>query len=150
MISMELVKKIKQDSINALKEKNKEKLSSLRLLLAELEKEKIKLKTPELTDSEAESVINRQIKKLDKEIEAYVAVNRNTDSQHVERELLLTYLPKQLSEEEIREVVAHAVKIFKEGEINHPMPYLSARLKGKADMSLVIKIVKEELRKVGD
>ena len=138
-----LLDKIKSDQIEAMKSKNKEKLSTLRLLVAELEKEKIALKSSGLSDSQVENVISRQIKKLDKEIEAYVAVGRGTDSQNSEKELLLSYLPKQASEDEIRELVFQAIALTDKGEVKNPMQYLSSKLKGKADMSLVSKIVKE-------
>ena len=138
-----LLEKIKRDSITAMKEGNKNKLAWLRLLIAELEKEKISLKTETMTDEQTQTVVTRQIKKLDKEIEAYVAVNRETENQQAEKEMLLSYLPKQLTEEEIRNVVTHSIELVQRGEIKNPMQYLSTHLKGKADMGLVSKIVKE-------
>jgi uncharacterized protein len=141
-----LVNKIKADAIEAMRNKEAEKLSTLRLLVAELEKEKVAHKLTEVTglsDEQAQTVINRQIKKLDKEIEAYQAVNRGTEKQEVEKIVLLSYLPTQLSESEIRELVAHAVNLVVRGEIKNPMQYLSKELKGKADMGLVSRIVKE-------
>jgi len=138
-----LLKQIKSDSIQAMKSKESVKLSTLRLLIAEVEKEMKLTGVTELTNSQVETVISRQIKKLDKEIEAYLNVGREFNKQQLEKELLLTYLPKQLSEEEIREVVEHAVNLVSVGEIDNPMKYLSQRLKGKADMGLVSRIVKE-------
>lgn len=138
-----LVKQIKKDSLLAMKAKNKAELDALRLLIAELEKERIALKVDELSNEQAQTVISRQLKKLDKEIEAYVAVGRDTDNQEAEKELLKGYLPKQLSEAEIREHVYHAIALVERKEIRNPMQYLSQRLKGKADMGLVAKIVKE-------
>lgn len=138
-----LLEQIKSEQVEAMKSKNKDKLSTLRLLVAELEKEKIALKASELTDSQVETVISKQIKKLDKEIEAYVAVGRSVESQNAEKELLLTYLPKQATEEEIRELIFLALALTKKGEVKNPMQHLSKELKGKADMSLVSKILKE-------
>lgn len=141
-----LVNKIKADSIQAMKNKETQKLATLRLLISELEKEKVSQKLTEVTglsDEQTQTVINRQIKKLDKEIEAYVAVNRGVESQEVEKELLLSYLPKQLTEDDIKEFVYHALDLVKQGEIDNPMKYLSQRLKGVADMKLVSQIVKE-------
>lgn len=141
-----LVNKIKADSIQAMKNKEKEKLSTLRLLISELEKEKVNQKLTEvtgLTDEQTQSVISRQIKKLDKEIESYMAVGRDTTNQESEKEILLSYLPKQLSDSEIRDLVEDAIKLVQEGSINNPMRYLSQKLKGKADMKNVMKILKE-------
>lgn len=141
-----LITQIRQELSNALKARDNAKLSTLRLLLAELEKEKIAQKLGNighLTNEQVENVISRQIKKLDKEIESYVAVGRTVESQELEKKLLQSYLPEQLSEDEIREVVVHAISLVKRGEIDNPMRYLSQRLRGIADMGLVSKIVKE-------
>lgn len=144
-----LINKIKEDIKQAMrdKEKGKAKLSTLRMLLAKIEKEKVVLKLVDvsnLTNEQVQSVITKNIKELDKEIDSYVAVNRNTESQDSEKALLLTYLPTQLTEEEIRVEVAHAKGLVANGEIKNPMQYLSKELKGKADMGLVTKIVKED------
>lgn len=141
-----LVNKIKAQSIEAIKAKETEKLSTLRLLIAELEKEKVSHKLTEVTglsDAQAETVVSRQIKKLDKEIEAYKAVGRTTEKQEAEKELLLTFLPEQLTEDEIKAEIQHAVHLVERGEINNPMQYLGQKLKGKADMKLVMQLVKQ-------
>jgi uncharacterized protein YqeY len=141
---MTLVNKIKSDAIVSMKGKETEKLSTLRLLIAELEKEKVQHKLVDVTklsDEQTQAVINRQVKKLDKEIEAYVSVGRSVEKQETEKELLLAYLPKQLSEEEIRDFVAGVVATSK--TVGEAMKSLSAQLKGKADMGLVSKIVRE-------
>lgn len=145
-MNMSLVKEIKTDSVRFMKERNTRDLSTLRLLISELEKEKVAMKlntVEDLTDEQAQTVISRQIKKLNKEIESYVAVGRETDSQEAEKKLLTSYLPKQATEDEIRELVYHAIALVERGEIRNPMQYLSQRLKGKADMKLVAKIAKE-------
>ena len=150
---MKLVNKIKLDSITSMKNGDKAKLSTLRLLISELEKEKVSLKlsnVEDLSDEQVQTVISRQIKKLDKEIEAYVAVGRETGLQNAEKELLISYLPKQASEEEIRQLAYHAVTLFKRREINHPMQYLSPRLKGRVDMGLLNKVIKEVQRELDE
>jgi len=144
-----LVTVIKADTIEALKNKETAKLSTLRLLVAEFEKEKVANKLADVSDlsnEQAQAVISRQVKKLDKEIEAYVEVGRETSSQEAEKELLVSYLPKQLSEEELIAVVKEiALKTKESGHnIGMAMKELSARLKGKADMSKVSKLAREQ------
>jgi uncharacterized protein len=141
-----LVNQIKTDAVQAMRDKATEKLSTLRLLVAELEKEKVAHKLTEVTglsDEQTQSVISRQIKKLDKEIESYVAVGRTVEKQEAEKEILQSYLPKQLTEKEIRIEVQFALNLTKQGEIKNPMQHLGKVLKGKADMKLVQAIVKE-------
>ncbi|MCR4362007.1 GatB/YqeY domain-containing protein [Bacillus subtilis] len=141
---MALVDKIKSDSMKALKEKDTAKLNTLRLLIAKLEKEKVANKLTEVTglsDEQAQAVVVKNIKELDKEIESYKEVGRSTEKQEAEKTLLLTYLPKQLTDEEIENHVAYAFVMVGKGEIKNPMQYLSKELKGKADMSRVMKVV---------
>lgn len=143
-----LIEVIKKDTITSMKNGEKEKLSTLRMLVAELEKEKISKKLTEvneLSNEDVERVISGQIKKLDKEIESYLAVDREVDNQNKEKEILLSYLPKQLTEEEIRQNVEAFVNSTKDNgmTIGEAMKQLSAKLKGKADMKIVSKNLKE-------
>lgn len=147
-MNKKLVNKIKSDSIEALKSGNKEKLTALRMLIAELEKEKVSHKLTEvsgLTDEQALEVIARQIKKLDKEIEAYLNVNRDVSNQEREKELLISYLPAQLSVAEITDIVMEVVTRIKSSKasLGEAMKELSARLKGKADMKVVSEITRD-------
>ncbi|NUJ17345.1 hypothetical protein FKN04_12220 [Bacillus glycinifermentans] len=145
-----LAHQIKKDTAQALKSKDKEKLSTLRLLVSKLEKEKVSLKLSniaELSDDQVQTVIRRNIKELDKEIEAYKAVDRDASSQEAEKQLLMSYLPKQLTESEIKNVVSSIVEYVKVsgGNIGMAMKLASQELKGKADMKLVNQIVKQSL-----
>lgn len=135
-----LLEKIKKDRIEAMKNGDTAKRSTLQLLLAKIEKAQIDNKAP-LTQDQIESVISKSLKELDKEIESYVAVGRSTDSQLAEKELLLAYLPKQLSKEEILVYISKALELTDKGEIKNPMQYLSKELKGKADMKLVTSLL---------
>ncbi len=148
-----VAKKIKEDMKSALLNKEKAKLSTLRLLVAKLENEKVKLKLreiSELNNDQTYSVISNNIKEINKEIESYENVGRDTSKQIKEINLLTSYLPKQATEKEIRESAYHAVALVNRREIKNPMQYLSQRLKGKADMNLVVKIVKEVQKELND
>lgn len=147
-----LALQIKEDTTTALKSKDREKLSTLRLLVSKLEKEKVSLKlsnVTELSDDQVQAVIRRNIKELDKEIEAYKAVDLDTSNQEAERQLLMSYLPKQLTESEIKNVVSSIVAYVKVsgGNMGMAMKLASQELKGKADMKLVNQIVKQSLNK---
>jgi uncharacterized protein len=141
---MSLVSKIKTDSIEAMRNKETKKLSTLRLLVAELEKEKVAHKLTEvsgLSDEQAEAVIKRQIKKLDKEIESYQQVGRTTESQEAEKELLLAYLPTMMTEEEI---LAHVqgLTLDMTAPVGKIIGLVNYNLKGKAEGALIAKVVK--------
>lgn len=144
---MTLLSNIKQDRITAMKNGDKATRETLQLLLAKVEKAQIENKA-ELTDEQVQAVISKNIKELDKEMESYIAVGRPTDSQEKEKELLLSYLPKQLTEDEIKAVIAEFAKNTADTgmKIGEAMKELSTILKGKADMKLVSKLAKEALQ----
>jgi uncharacterized protein len=146
-----LITQIQNDMKQAMRNKDKKKLSTLRMLLATVEKVKVTLKVKdvtELSDDVILNAINKNIKQLNQEIEALEKAGRDTFSQETEKELLNTYLPKQMSEEEIKEVVEQAVAdVNAEAGANIGMVMkLLSPLKGKADMKLVSKLVKEEMK----
>jgi len=144
---MTLLSNIKQDRITAMKNGDKATRETLQLLLAKVEKAQIENKA-ELTNEQVQAVISKNIKELDKEMESYVAVGRPTDSQEKEKELLLSYLPKQLTENEVKAVIAEFAKNTADTgmKIGEAMKELSTILKGKADMKLVSKLAKEALQ----
>lgn len=139
-----LVQQIKKDRIQAMKEKDTAKRATLELVLALLEKEKVALKlvaVEDLSQEQTEMIINRYIKALDKEAEAYATAGQSTEKQDAERAVLLGYLPKQMTENEIRHYIAG---IDIEGlAMGQFIGAVSKALKGQASGALISKIVKE-------
>lgn len=73
------------------------------------------------------------------------------DKEKVELDVLIKYMPKQMTDEEVREEVRKAIqeaeaKTIK--ELGKVMKILMPRMKGKADGALVNKVAKEELEKI--
>jgi len=139
-----MIKTIKADLVTAMKAKDEFKKSVLRMLLAKLEQEKVKLKlstVEDLTEAQVLTVANKAVKELDKEMEEYLNVGRDITKQEKEKEILFTYLPKQLTVDEINAEVVHALDLVDKGEladVNKAKGYLSQKLKGKADMKQVM------------
>lgn len=143
-----LITKIKDDMKTAMKNKDKEKLSTLRMLLSliETERGKVGIATVEdFTDEQIIDLINRNIKSLNNEIQSIVSVGRDASKQEKEKEVLIAYLPQQLTEEEVRAEVQEALS--HNLQFGLAMKVLSGKLKGKADMGLVSRIAKEEFSK---
>lgn len=141
-----MINRIKEDMKQAMRDKDKNKLSTLRMLLTTIENKRIELKLQDATDLTEDQVIdcvNKNIKTVNQQIESLVKVAGTTYVQQYELSTLKEYLPPQLSDAEIRKEIEHALDLVKRGEIKTPMQYLSTKLKGKADMSQVSKIVKE-------
>lgn len=139
--------KIMVDLKNAMKNQNKEMLTVIRMIKGAIQLEEISLKR-ELTDDEVIGVIAKQIK-MRKETIAEIT-DREDYVKQTEREIeiLEKYMPVMMSEEEINKVldeIFNEVNPTSSADIGKIMGKVSPLLKGKADMSLVNKLVKERL-----
>lgn len=137
--------RLTNDLKTAMKEQNKELLSVLRMVKGAIQMEEIKVKH-ELSDDKVIAIIGKQIKTRKESIVEFEKGGRNDliEKTNEEINMLNVYMPKQLSEEEIK---AEIDKVFEElkpasNEMGKIMQALS-NLKGKADMGLVSKLVKE-------
>ena len=137
--------RLTNDLKTAMKEQNKELLSVLRMVKGAIQMVEIKVKH-ELSDDEVIAIIGKQIKTRKESIVEFEKGGRNDliEKTNEEINMLNVYMPKQLSEEEIK---AEIDKVFEElkpasNEMGKIMQALS-NLKGKADMGLVSKLVKE-------
>ncbi|MCX6759084.1 MAG: GatB/YqeY domain-containing protein [Candidatus Nealsonbacteria bacterium] len=154
---MELKEKIRLNLNSALKEKRTLEVLVLRQLLAAiLNKEKEKRfkakeeKDIQLTDEEVIEVISSEAKKRRESIFEFGKGKRQdlVEKEKKELEILEKYLPEQLPEEEIRKLIKDAIEKTDAKEIKDMgkvMAELMPKIKGKADGTLVSKIVKELL-----
>lgn len=104
----------------------------------------------EATDEDVMVVIHKEIKQRKDSIEQYGKANRAdlVDKEKAELAILETYLPEQLSEEEVQKLVSEAVEISgakTPQDMGKVMAILMPKVKGKADGTLVSKLVKEKL-----
>jgi hypothetical protein len=162
-----IVEEIKKDLISALKEKNESAVSTLRMVTSSifnkemdkrvevlkkepsLTEEQLKEKV-KLTDEEVIEVLSSEVKKRRDSIAQFEQGGRPelAASEKNEIEILMKYMPKELTEEEIRAIVKDS--IAKAGattmkDIGIVMKEVSPQTKGKADGNMVAKIVREEL-----
>ncbi|HWP93476.1 MAG TPA: GatB/YqeY domain-containing protein [Thermodesulfobacteriota bacterium] len=150
---MSLRNKIPEDLKNALKNKNQVELSVLRMLQSAIRNKEIEKNKAELTDEEVIQVVAGEIKKRRESIEGYLKGRRQdlVDRENAELDVLMKYMPRQMTEDEIREEARKAIreseaKTLK--EIGKVMKIIMPRTRGKADGALVNKVVKEELEKM--
>lgn len=146
---MNLVETLQNDLVMAMKSKDKDKLSVLRMVKGAMQLEHINNKK-ELTDELAVDVISKQIKTRNESIKEFEKGNRQDliDQTKKEIALLQEYLPEQLSKEEIIEIVDQAFeKINPQGprDMGLIMKEVTPSLKGKADMGEVSKLIKDKL-----
>ena len=140
--------KIVKDLVSAMKAKDKNRLSVLRMVKGAMQIEELD-KKKELTDTEMAVLIGKQIKTRKDSIEEFKKGNREDliNQTQAEITILEEYMPKQMSKEEITKKVEEVFELVKpEGQkdIGKIMKELTS-LKGKADMSFVNQIVKEKL-----
>ncbi len=164
---MSLKKKIENDILEAVRKSEKLTCSVLRMLKSVLiNKEKEKrarffkeqkglsdqelIKKSELSDEEIIEAIFSEAKKRKESISEYKKVDKKEAVAKEEEELVILqkYLPEQLSEEEIKNIVLDTikeVKAYEPKDMGKVMGALVPKIKGRADGSLASRIVKELL-----
>lgn len=146
---MTLSERINNDLKEAMKSKDSFRLSVIRMVKGAMQLAKPNPRE-ELTDDDVITVISKQIKIRNDSIKEFEAAGRSdlVEQNKKEIEILNTYMPKQLSEEELTEIidkVFEEVKPTSQKDMGLIMKNISPLVKGKTDMSLVNKLVKERL-----
>lgn len=145
-----MVEKLKQDMVEAMKAKDKERLTTIRMIKGDLDKEHIDKKR-EINDDLLIEVVNRGIKQRKDSIVEFEKGGRNDliEKTQAEIEILQSYLPAQLSEEEVSLIIDEAFQIVNpEGprDMGKIMKEVQPKLKGRADMKKVSEIIKSKLQ----
>lgn len=143
--------KLQEDMKSAMIAHNEEKLSTLRMLKSALQYAEI-AKGPDhqATDEEVLDVIAKEIKKHRESIDLYEKGGRPelVDKEKKELEILQSYLPEQMSEDEVKTLVDEAISstgATSMQDMGKVMGALMPKVKGKADNSLVSNLVKQKL-----
>ena len=107
-------------------------------------------KKRDLTDDEVVAVISKQIKMRNDSIEEFTKANRQDLINQYQKEidLLKTYMPEQLSDEEISKIIEESFNIVNptsSKDMGLIMREVSPKLKGRADMGKVNAIIKDKL-----
>ncbi|OGH16566.1 MAG: glutamyl-tRNA amidotransferase [Candidatus Levybacteria bacterium RIFCSPHIGHO2_02_FULL_40_18] len=144
--------KIQEDLKQAMVAKDELRLSTIRLLKSAIQYHEIQKGGAGYgaTDEDVIEVIGREIKKRNEAIELYKQGGRNelAEKEQKELEILKSYLPEQMSEDEVRKLVEEAISsIGASGiqDMGKVMGALMPKVKGKADGTLVSNIVREAL-----
>ena len=146
---MTLTERINNDLKEAMKSKDSFRLGVIRMVKGAMQLAKPNPRE-ELTDDDVIAVISKQIKMRNDSINEFTKAGREdlVEQNKKEIEVLKAYMPEQLTEEELIEIidkVFNEVKPTSSKDMVLIMKSLSPLVKGKADMSLVNKIVKEKL-----
>lgn len=146
---MEFVKKLDSDMITSMKEGKKLRLTVLREIKAGMKQANIDQKK-EMNDELLIEVVSKGVKTRRESIKEFEKGNRSDliDKTKEEITILEEYLPKQLEEDELRNIIDEVfVKVNPTSmkDMGKVMGMVTPLVKGKADMSLVSSIIKSKL-----
>lgn len=141
--------KIVEDMKSAMRAHEKDRLSTIRLILAALKQREVDERIV-LSDEQVLATLNKMIKQRRDSIAQYQAGNRLDLAQKEAEEIrvIQTYLPAQLSDSDIHHAIDSAIQesgASSAKDMGKVMGLLKAKIQGKADMSLVSAKVKERL-----
>ena len=135
---------------SSMRERNKDRTSTLRMALSELKKEEIDNKI-ELSNEGSIKILQRMIKQRKESMSQFLNAQRNDLAEKEESEIVILqdFLPEQMSVDDINKLVIQAINETdaKEAQdIGKVMGFLKTKIQGNADMGVVSKLVKENLQ----
>ncbi len=148
---MSLKEKLQNDLTDAMRARDEIRSSTIRMILTSIKNEEVSGKEArDLSDAEMITVLSREAKKRREAAEAFdqAGAKDRADQERAEGVVIAEYLPKQLSEDEIKTLIAAAMA---ETGANSPaqmglvMKWLQPKIAGKADGGLVSSLVKAAL-----
>ena len=148
---MSLKEKLQTDLTSSMRNRDEVRSSTIRMILTSIKNEEVSGKeVRELNESELITVLSREAKKRREAAEAFdqAGAKDRAETERAEGAIIAEYLPKQLSEVEVKELIESAIK---ETGANSPaqmglvMKNLQPKIAGKADGALVSSLVKASL-----
>jgi uncharacterized protein YqeY len=139
--------RVQEDMKNAMRNHDKERLMTIRLILAALKQREIDERIT-LTDEQVLSLLDKMLKQRRESITKYQAGNRQDLVQKEEEEIKIIqqYLPTQLSDAEINALISAAIKESNAAsmrDMGKVMAILKPKLQGRADIAAVSSKIKE-------
>lgn len=146
---MSLLERISGDTIASQKKGDASKVGVLRLLIAQIKNREIELRGTgaPLTDEEASLVLMKEAKKRKEAIGLFTKGNRPdlAAKEASELEIIYEYIPKAMSREEVAREVDAVLAVEPSREFTVLMRSAMARMKGRADGSVVSEVIKSKI-----
>ncbi|MEZ5574006.1 MAG: GatB/YqeY domain-containing protein [Halioglobus sp.] len=135
----------------AMKAKDKERLSTIRLILAEFKRIEVDERI-EVDDARALAVLDKMVKQRRDSAQQYAGAGRQelADQENAEIDVIQEYLPAQLNEQELNAMIDAAIAASEAtgmAAMGAVMAQLKPQLQGRADVGAVSKLVKDRLSK---
>ncbi len=145
----ELLTQIKQDMKEAMRAKEKVRLTAIRMLLAQIKQIEVD-ERKEVNDTDILTIIDKMIKQRKDSITQFKQAGRDelADNEALEIETLQTYMPQALSESEVNNLIEQAfdqVKPESMRDMGKVMGILKPQIQGRADMASVSNLIKNRL-----
>lgn len=146
---MSLKDQLMDDFKDAMKNKEKERLSTLKMIKSDIRNEEIE-KGEDLSDDEIRSILSKQAKNREDSIEQYRDGDREDLAEKEERELeiIRDYLPEPLTPEELRNLVEETIDEVDASDMSDMgdvMDSIMPRVRGRAVGGQVNQLVREKL-----
>lgn len=134
----------------AMKAKDKERLSVIRMIKASMQNEAIHLGVQTLSENDELSILSRELKQRNDSLREFQAANRHDFSEKLEKEIeiLHDYMPQQLTDEELEDIIQATIKelqVTSKKDFGKVMGRIMPKIKGKADGAKVQQLVQEHL-----
>jgi uncharacterized protein YqeY len=148
-VTMSLKDRLAEDLKEAVRQRDERRKSTIRLVRADITNAEIE-RGGELGDDEVLAIIAKQARQRRESVTEFARAGRQdlVDQEEEELQILLNYLPAQMSRDEIeiaaRQIIAD-VGATSRAQMGEVMRRLMSQLKGKADGSLVNRVVREIL-----
>jgi len=148
---MALKEKLQSDLTQSMRDRNELRSGTIRMVLTAIKNEEVSGKEArELSDAEVITVLSREAKKRREAAEAFeqAGAKERADIEKAEGEIIATYLPAQLSESEIKDLIAAAIaETGASGaqQMGLVMKSIQPKIAGRADGGLVSSLVKAAL-----
>ena len=141
---------LQKDYIQAMKDRDAVKSSTVNFLRAQIKNVRIEKRSETLEDKDVVTVIKKQIKQRQDSIEQYEKGGRKdlADKEAAEMAILKTYLPEELSGEVLQQLVDHAVAetgAQSMKDMGNVIKAVAAKAQGKADNRVISELVKKAL-----
>lgn len=146
---MSLLDRLNQDMKQAMKNKDKERLSVIRMVKSSLQNEAIKLGN-ELSEDEELQVLTREMKQRKDSLQEFEKAGRDDLVSNLKQEIVVLndYMPAQMSEEELTAVIQETIEqtgASSKAEMGKVMGAIMPKVRGKADGTMVNRLVQQLL-----
>ena len=138
--------KLKKDSFDALKNRDNKRVDVLRFLISLIDKKELQLPPDGLTEAEEIAVLRKELKNKEESKEMFLKALRQDllDQLDYEISVVREYLPAEMSEDKIREIVEQVVA-EKGNNFGMVMKEVMVKTGGTVDGGVISKIVKEKI-----